>query len=50
MAEAINRIDEAGRRVIDVAELPVTVFGSRSPVWWGNTLMMCIESTTLLLL
>lgn len=50
MGDAVNTIDPAGRRVIDVADLPTTVFGPRSPVWWGNTLMMTIESTTLLLL
>jgi cytochrome c oxidase subunit 3 len=36
--------------VIDVSKLPPNAFDSRSPVWWGNTLMILIETTTMALL
>jgi cytochrome c oxidase subunit III len=32
------------RRTIDVSHLPATVFDHRSPLWWGNTLLLCIET------
>jgi heme/copper-type cytochrome/quinol oxidase subunit 3 len=35
---------------IDVSELPGSAFDSQSPVWWGNTLLMLIETMTLALL
>jgi cytochrome c oxidase subunit 3 len=35
---------------IDVSGLPAVAFDSRAPVWWGNTLMIVIESMTVLLL
>ena len=38
------------RRTIDVSHLPDEVFGERSPVWWGNTLMLLIESSTMAIL
>src|SRR4051794_19331014 len=37
--EAISR-----RSAIDVAELPSTVFDTGAPLWWGNTLLLCIET------
>jgi cytochrome c oxidase subunit III len=36
--------------VIDVAELPTVVFGSRAPLWWGLVGMIAIESTMFALL
>jgi cytochrome c oxidase subunit 3 len=36
--------------VLDVSDLPTSAFDARSPVWWGNTLFMVIETTTLALL
>jgi cytochrome c oxidase subunit 3 len=36
--------------ILDVSGLPDYGFDSRSPVWWGNLLMIFIESTTILLL
>jgi heme/copper-type cytochrome/quinol oxidase subunit 3 len=38
------------RRTIDVSHLPEEAFGERSPVWWGNTLMLFIESSTMAIL
>ena len=38
------------RRTIDVSHLPEEAFGERSPVWWGNTLMLLIESSTMAIL
>ena len=35
---------------IDVSGLPTSAFDERSPVWWGNTLFMLIETTTVVLL
>ena len=46
----IERIDYAGRRVLDVSLLPDSAWDSRAPQWWGNTLLILIESTTILLL
>jgi heme/copper-type cytochrome/quinol oxidase subunit 3 len=39
-----------GRPVIDVSSLPGETRDSRSPAWWGNTLFMLIETTTVALL
>lgn len=47
---AIETLDPHGRRVIDVSALPNSAIDSRAPVWWGNALMMCIESMTVILL
>src|ERR671933_63850 len=30
---------------IDVADLPRAVEDHRSPIWWGNLLLLCIETT-----
>jgi heme/copper-type cytochrome/quinol oxidase subunit 3 len=35
---------------VDVSDLPPTAHDDRSPVWWGNTLLMVIESTSMALL
>jgi cytochrome c oxidase subunit III len=37
-------------RVIDVTDLPASAFDTRAPVWWGNTLMLVIESMSVILL
>jgi heme/copper-type cytochrome/quinol oxidase subunit 3 len=41
---------EPDRPVIDVAHLPESAFDWRDPVWWGNTLLMIIETVTVTLL
>ena len=33
-----------GREVIDVSELPSSVFDTKAPLWWGNTLLLFIET------
>jgi heme/copper-type cytochrome/quinol oxidase subunit 3 len=35
------------RPALDVSHLPTSAFDERSPLWWGNLLLMFIESTTL---
>jgi cytochrome c oxidase subunit III len=50
MAEAIQTLDANGRRVLDVSGLPNSAMDSYAPVWWGNALLMIIESMTVLLL
>jgi cytochrome c oxidase subunit 3 len=37
-------------RTIDVSALPPHVMDHRSPIWWGNTLLLCIETTMFALL
>jgi cytochrome c oxidase subunit 3 len=32
-------------RKLDVAHLPTYGFGTRTPIWWGNTLMLLIETS-----
>jgi heme/copper-type cytochrome/quinol oxidase subunit 3 len=39
-----------GRPALDVCGLPAESRDSRSPSWWGNTLFMLIETTTVALL
>jgi cytochrome c oxidase subunit III len=36
--------------MLDVSHLPEGAFDSASPVWWGNTLLIFIETTTIALL
>jgi cytochrome c oxidase subunit 3 len=36
--------------VIDVSELPAVAFDTQAPTWWGNFLMMSIETMTVALL
>src|SRR3982751_330183 len=38
------------RAVIDVSNLPGTVLDHRSPIWWGNILLLAIETTMFALL
>jgi cytochrome c oxidase subunit 3 len=38
------------RAIIDVSPLPRAVMDHRSPIWWGNLLLLFIESTMFLLL
>src|SRR5437764_8063129 len=33
------------RQFIDVSRLPASAMDYRSPVWWGNALLLCIESS-----
>lgn len=33
------------RAVIDVSGLPASAMDHRSPIWWGNTLLLVIETT-----
>jgi heme/copper-type cytochrome/quinol oxidase subunit 3 len=35
----------ATRSVIDVSGLPPSAIDHRSPIWWGNTLLLAIETT-----
>lgn len=50
MENAIETFDSTGRRVLDVSPLPDSREDSREPVWWGNALLICIESMTVVLL
>jgi len=36
---------ETSRPIIDVSKLPSSAMDSRSPIWWGNALLLCIESS-----
>jgi heme/copper-type cytochrome/quinol oxidase subunit 3 len=38
------------RAIIDVSNLPNTVLDHRSPIWWGNMLLLAIETTMFALL
>jgi cytochrome c oxidase subunit 3 len=49
MPEAVETIDVNGRRVLDVSGLPNTAMDAYAPVWWGNALLIMIESMTVLL-
>jgi heme/copper-type cytochrome/quinol oxidase subunit 3 len=35
----------ATRSIIDVSNLPPSAIDHRSPIWWGNTLLLAIETT-----
>lgn len=50
MNRAIEIIDAEGRRILDVSALPNSASDWREPVWWGNTLLIFIESTSIALL
>jgi cytochrome c oxidase subunit 3 len=39
-----------GQRFIDVSHLPAQVLDRRSPIWWGNLLLLLIETTMFALL
>jgi cytochrome c oxidase subunit 3 len=34
-----------GRKTIDVSKLPSTLFDYHEPIWWGNLLLLFIETT-----
>src|SRR3954469_10870982 len=38
------------RAIIDVSNLPRTVLDHRSPIWWGNMLLLAIETSMFALL
>lgn len=40
----------AGRRTIDASRLPKVKFDTHAPLWWGNLLLIFIETTTVALL
>ena len=40
----------AYRPAVDVSHLPETAFGTRTTLWWGNTLLLFIETTMFALL
>jgi cytochrome c oxidase subunit III len=40
----------APARVIDASKLPDNAMDARAPLWWGNLLMILIETTTMALL
>lgn len=33
-----------GRQALDVAALPPTAFDTKAPIWWGNALLLMIET------
>src|SRR3954464_14427545 len=33
------------RPAIDVSKLPSSALDHRSPIWWGNALLLCIETS-----
>jgi heme/copper-type cytochrome/quinol oxidase subunit 3 len=47
---AVSETAPAGRRFIDVSELPMFAFGPRDPIWWGLFSLLAIESTMFALL
>jgi cytochrome c oxidase subunit III len=36
---------ETSRPIIDVSKLPSSAMDTRSPIWWGNALLLCIETS-----
>ena len=43
-------MQRTARATLDVSGLPASAMDARSPVWWGNLLLVCIETTTMVLL
>jgi cytochrome c oxidase subunit 3 len=43
-------MSSAAAKVIDVSDLEPHVMDMRSPIWWGNALLLCIETTMFALL
>jgi heme/copper-type cytochrome/quinol oxidase subunit 3 len=41
----MNQLARAAGPSADVANLPRTALGSRSPLWWGTMLLVAVEST-----
>src|SRR5579883_3292651 len=35
----------SSRPALDVSKLPSVTFDVRAPIWWGNTLLLLIETT-----
>src|SRR4051812_16583447 len=50
MQPSISQTIRDGRPVIDVSDLPDSAFDWRDPVWWGNTLLIIIETVTIALI
>ena len=42
-----NTTRDGSRRTIDVSGLPTAAMDEKSPLWWGNLLLMLIETATL---
>ena len=38
------------KATLDVSQLPSSAFDERSPLWWGNLLLIFVETTTLVLI
>jgi cytochrome c oxidase subunit 3 len=38
---------ETTARTMDVSKLPTSAWDARSATWWGNLLLICIETTTI---
>ena len=38
---------DGSRRTIDVSDLPTAAMDEKSPLWWGNLLLIFVETTTL---
>jgi heme/copper-type cytochrome/quinol oxidase subunit 3 len=36
---------ETSRTIIDISKLPSSSMDTRSPIWWGNALLLCIETS-----
>jgi len=45
-----ERLQKLPRRTIDVSKLPTTAWDTRACVWWGNTLLILIETTSIALI
>ena len=53
MSDVVNGPVASGfapRRTLDVSDLPTAAMSERSPLWWGNLLLIFIETTTLALM
>jgi cytochrome c oxidase subunit III len=37
-------------KVVEIGNLPSVAYGAESPLWWGNTLLLFIETTAFILL
>jgi len=42
--------DFTGRKALDVSKLPSTLLDSNEPIWWGNLLLLFIETTMFFIL
>lgn len=41
----MTREEDLRMRAIDVSHLPTTVYDTKAPIWWGNALLLAIETT-----